>query len=58
MKLLKQNILKQKEVIKMQEKIVDTKIANLSREQQEKINKIESELGCILVAYEKKQNFV
>jgi hypothetical protein len=42
----------------MQEKIDDTKIANLSREQQEKLNKIESELGCILVAYEKNQNFV
>lgn len=42
----------------MQEKIVDTKIANLSSEQQEKISKIESELGCILVAYEKNQNLV
>lgn len=42
----------------MQEKKVDTTIANLSREQQEKINKIEAELGFILVAYEKNQNFV
>lgn len=37
---------------------VDFKLANLSREQQEKINQIESELGCVLIAYESEnQNF-
>lgn len=42
----------------MEKKTVDFKIANLSSEQQKKINQIESELGCILVAYENKnQNF-
>lgn len=42
----------------MENKINDFNIANLSSEQQKKINQIESELGCILVAYENKnQNF-
>lgn len=36
----------------MENKINDFKIANLSDEQHKKINKIELELGCILVAYE------
>ncbi|MGD9568404.1 MAG: hypothetical protein AB7V48_08760 [Sedimentibacter sp.] len=41
----------------MENKSVDFKIADLSSEQQKKINQIESELGCILIAYEKNQNF-
>lgn len=42
----------------MEKNINDFKIANLSSEQQKKINQIESELGFILVAFENKnQNF-
>lgn len=35
----------------MEKNTVDFKLASLSREQQEKINQIESELGCVLIAY-------
>ncbi len=35
---------------------MDQKIANLSEEQKQKLNKIESEFGCVLVAYESKNN--
>lgn len=42
----------------MEKKVIDFKIANLSSEKQKKINQIESELGCVLIAYENKsQNF-
>lgn len=38
----------------MEKNTVDFKIANISSEQQKKLNQIESELGCVLVAYENK----
>jgi len=38
----------------MEQKTSVLKIANLSSEQQQKINQVESELGCVLVAYEDK----
>lgn len=31
---------------------MEIKVANLTEEQQEKVKEIESELGCILIAYE------
>ncbi len=31
---------------------MDIKIANLTKEQEAKIKQIESELGCVLVAYQ------
>ncbi|MEA5096126.1 hypothetical protein SDC9_81241 [bioreactor metagenome] len=33
---------------------MNQKLANLSAEQEEKLKKIESELGCVLIAYENK----
>lgn len=38
----------------MEKKLEDFKIANLSNEQKKKIDQIELELGCVLVAYENK----
>ena len=57
MNFKKYNILNIKEVKEMENKSVDFKIADLSSEQKKKIDQIESELGCILIAYEKNQNF-
>ena len=33
---------------------MNKKIANLTAEQEEKLKKVESELGCVLVAYDNK----
>lgn len=35
---------------------MNQKLANLSAEQEEKLKKIESELGCVLIAYDKSQS--
>ncbi|MEL7647182.1 MAG: hypothetical protein AAGU76_03770 [Sedimentibacter sp.] len=33
---------------------MEQKIASLSKEQEQKLKRIESELGCVLIAYENK----
>lgn len=50
MKYKKYNILKKEGGLNMNQQI-----AVLTKEQQQKIDKMESELGCVLVAYEKKE---
>lgn len=36
--------------------MMEQKIANLSQEQEQKLKKIESELGCVLIAYENRNS--
>ncbi len=42
--------------VEMEKKKINMKIADLSSEQQKKLNQVESELACVLVAYENNQN--